>query len=377
MKKTYLFILFTVFIIITCITFSKVIATTSNGLYASILYSSELAGLAIEKAFAIINAEDTYTSLGYSTTTRENPPEIFLFSNLASADILLELGHGDTQSFRFANMGVKVGEPAERYGKPHISIDSFDWTQRKLVILASCNSSGNHSTSYNTIAGQIALEGSDVVIGWYEQISAFDSPNWLNSFHNKISNGYNPLEAASYACEQSYADNGIKCTSVFYDDLTSLRTNRSNNIQTENYKDFTINNVEQSIKEIDPTIDFNNYQKSNLNELVFINNQTKEQQKIQFLDYNLKIGKFILNSGYTIVIENDKIQKVIDNIADIDYEKISEKLMNSNIELQCQKILNTKKNIKDIKYYYLVESNQPCIEITYCDSQEKETFNLL
>ena len=64
-------------------------------------------------------------------------------------------------------------------------------------------------------------------------------------------------------------------------------------------------------------------------------------------------------------------------MADIDYEKISEKLMNSNIELQCQKILNTKKNIKDIKYYYLVESNQACIEITYCDSQEKETFNLL
>lgn len=361
MKTKFLLVI----MIYTILLFFPQINYAANSNYGSVLYSDNMGGFSTEQNTAMVKAKNTYEELGYSTSKVLEPSELTLRSNLLSSHLILFYSHGDLDSITFDNTGLITG-PARLHGNNsiyHISTNDFNWNPKKLVIFCACNTAGNGSPDSNSISSKVVSSGAQTSIGWYNTINSISSPDWLNNFHEKLLEGYNPLEAVNYANDNLYLLPSVRNTLVSYRSLSSLNTysyEQNNNdkknilenlsIQKSDLKSTDIN-IEKIIKQYDSEFNSNNYIKTESNGIYLYNFEDNSISKYtSYIDYNYTIGNYILNSGYTIVLDkNNNIIKIIDNTIDFDYKKIYENISN-----------NISYNINN-KYYYDLNTNKQYI----------------
>lgn len=293
-------------------------------------------------------------------------------------NILLVCSHGSVDAVTFDTTGLITG-PARYYDeKYHLSINEFDWTTKKLVVLCACETAGEGSSDSLSITGRIATAGAQTAIGWYDVIYTVSSPDWLNNFHSKLAVGYNPLEAVNYANGESYLMTSIRKTYVCYNSLSPISTNldyttsENNILNTTNSRSrINISDIETLIKEYDSTFDIANYEKTT-SDGIYIYDVTNnvESKYTSYIDYNYTIGDYTLNSGYTVVLDkDDNVLEIIDNTKDFNYEELKNRLEN---EVTTCSVSNDT-DIINTKYYYDLTTNKKYMKIEYSENSNKTT----
>lgn len=337
--KKYLFKIFFLVVIFTAIT-SFVSASTLATEYASVISSSELSGWESEMATTLDVARLCYQHRGYKVFQLKDPEPLTLLSNLTSSRVQLFYCHGGTDFVQFPTCGIWLGESNQVVnGREFYPAKNVDWRNKKLVTLAACKTAGNGSPDSFAIAQQIAELGAQATIGWYSKIWTFSSCDWLDNFHDRIYKGYSPLDSVAYANSKIYAFPTIKDNTISYRTLSALSEdsimsqaefNSDDNLLAVNeIGTLNVSQSENLIKKNNSDFDINQYEKQVSEGLYVYNVETGETKKLYgYVDYNLKVGDFISNSGYTVVLdENDNILQIVDNTVDIQNE-ISRKSSN-------------------------------------------------
>ena len=300
--------------------------------------------------------------------------ELTLTGNLNFANVLLTYTHGDFDSISFDNTGIITGPSRTYNGIYHMSINSFDWTDKKLVVFCACNTAGNGSSNSNSIAGKVVSQGAQTSVGWYDVISSLVSPTWLNYFNGKLAEGYNPLVAVNYAnnAETYTFFTNIRHTLVSYTSLSPLSGNTAymctnpNSIMNHiSYNgELRSNNIEEILRDYDKSFKNDDYEISYSKGIDLFDTSTNTITNYSsYIDYSLKIGKYITNSGYTVVLDKDnQILDIIDNTKQFDYNIVQETI-NKDVTEVCPD-----KTVEDTKYFFDVESNKKYVKYVYVDN---------
>lgn len=340
-----------------------------------------------------IAATSAYESLGYTTNTLVDPSPLVSLSNLAAKTVQLYYCHGSSELLCFdkgglhvnytGTLSVKLPDELTFSEKDFYSINNVNLSNVKLITLAACNSAGNGVTENNSIAGVMASKGAQMVVGWKTDFSNISGPSWLDNYHAKLKEGLNPLVAVNYANGFSYIYDNVKNTSVFYNSLTPLSNddvkNISNTISTKDTINIlptnlqgkiNISNAEDIIYSQNSQFDISQYEKQTSDGIELININTGIIQKIEsYIDYNLKVGDFITDSSYTVVIdENNNIKRINDETINSatfltqttsDDFIVSEETKNYFLNKSNTEISNEKDIInKEIKFYYNIKDNK-------------------
>lgn len=339
MKKNFLKITILILLFTILSTISICYATTSASEFASILSSSELTGFESEMNTTLEAASLTYQHRGYRVFKLKDPSALTLLSNLNSSNVQLFYCHGGLDYVQFKDCGLCLGKSTTIDGREYQSAEGIDWSTKKLVTLAACKTAGIDSPDSNAIAPQLAVMGAQATIGWYSKIWTFSSCDWLDNFHDKIYKGYNVLDAVNYANSKNYAFPTVKNVTLSYRSLSPLSNDSTidkeilqsnkNLLKNKDIGKLNVSNAETIIKQNNSSFDVNQYEKQISEGLYTYNVEKNEMKKnYSYIDYNLKIGDFITNSGYTVILdENDNILQICDNTVDI-YEETYRK--NSN-----------------------------------------------
>lgn len=225
---------------------------------------------------------------------------------------------------------VFTNDPTE-YNVTFYSTSFLSWSGKKLITLASCHSGGADKESVkDCIAFDIASRGAQMVVGWYDDFGYISGPDWLNYYHEYISEGYTIEEAINYASNHIYFQGNVKNTNLCYSSITSLSTNEvvsnsktvltkmteSNNIlSSENQNIYNRSDANMLIQSYDTDFNEDDYIEDVSDGAYLTNVNTGEITKgYSYIDYKLKMGDFITNSGYTVIVDsNNAIIAINDN----------------------------------------------------------------
>lgn len=279
------------------------------------------------------NACDLYAIAGYTSNYTTEPTVSIMRGNFQDgtkriqSDILFFSGHGNTNSvvFNFKNKGgnYKTGV-----------YNSEDWTSTssgygyvglkgnmgsvKLITLAACET----ASGTNNITRYAKDQGADAAVGWTTTVGASSHTKWLARYNDKLATGSTVYAAISYANSFSYSDNAVKNAYVYGNGNITIKRTRSaayaaeeanlHEIATEkalvaNSNGLNINAVtamlEKSVDNFDSTC--------------FKPVTHKNGEDYYTVDYIQMVNGFETNSCITVLIQNNTIDKVIDNRHDI------------------------------------------------------------
>lgn len=267
--------------------------------------------------------------------------------------------------------------------------------------MATCKSGGRGTASQDSIAYKVCNEGAQMVVGWYSDFSTKSGPSWLNNYHDSLSKGATVSEAIDYASGKIYLYNDVKNTHLIYYDAISALSNEeisqiTNNTNASKKEPSEINvlslaesnvldvsNVETVLKKYDSNFDENNYEKI-VSEGMYITEVTSGETRKgdSYVDYILKKGDFLTNSGYSVVLnENNKIKAIKDNTIKSEKAKSEEKTaISNNSELNFkvsqeekdyylnkakkEADMNDKIESEEIKFYYDLENDKKYAYVT-------------
>ncbi len=377
MKKNFKISLLIITLLIIIMLSQKIFANTN--LYASVLYSDNMGGSLSEQESSMNYAKNIYENLGYTTFKVLEPSELLLTSNLTSSNVLLFFSHGDMDSVTFDNTGLITSTPRIHNGIYHMSTNSFNWTAKKLVIFCACNTAGNGASDTTSITGRVVDAGAQTAIGWYDQIYSISTPDWLDNFHDKLSEGVNPLVAVNYANGEYYLMSSTRSVLVSYRSLSSLNYTSTyikseKNILNSSKEGRLISlDAENLIKEYDPSFNIKNYTKTT-SEGIYLYDSTKKTMNkyTSYVDYNYTIGDYILNSGYTVVLnKDDNIIEIIDNTKEFDYNKLSKKLIKDDDLKESIKANKEDEKTERVTYFYDIEKDKKYMKTEYINNSKK------
>lgn len=375
MKKNFMKITFLLILLMTIIATTVIYANTTR--YATVIYSDNMGGFLDEQEEAYQHALDTYQTAGYGQILAFEPTEFTLRSNMLMNNILVIASHGSPDAVTLDNTGLITG-PARYYDEVyHPSINEFDWTQRKMVVLCACKTGGDGEPYDLSITARIADAGAGVSIGWYDTIFTFSTPNWLNNFHDALESGDDTLEAVTYAGEFTYGFPSVKKVYYCYNEIESIYDNsfyntavNNNIINLDRYsRESSDQNIESLIKKYDKDFERGNYERIETEGIYLRNVKTGETTKhTSYIDYYYSIGDYRINSGYTVVLDkNDSILKIVDNTKEFDYEELATKLINN---ISTSKKIDDE-NILNKNYYYDIDTDKKYVEIEYLPELNK------
>lgn len=386
MKKILLKIVI-LLLLLFLLTTSTIYALTASGERACALLNPNSGGIDSENMRSMENAKKTYDSFGYSTSIIKDPSALTVLSNAISSKVQLYNCHGEVNSLEFKDGGITILDTYTSNGKTFYNVDGVDWSTKKLLILGACYSAGHEESDSTAIAPVLVRKGAQMSIGWHSKLSSFSFPDWLDNFHKEMDNGYNPLAAVNRANnEYWYFNDNVKNTLFSYSSISTLSDNAkykletsSNNIlSVQNSSLITENQIEEIIKENNSTFDASQYEKTYTDGLYTYNAETDKIEHINsYIDYKLKIGDYLANSGYTVVLDGDGIvQQIIDKTLKSTNLDIDNKQKSSNYQISEQSyqyyLNKAKENIsnindiieEDIKFYYDLNKNIKYANIT-------------
>lgn len=342
-------------------------------------------------------AKMTYEFHKYPTFSVTDPALLVVLSNAVGANVQLYFCHGDQTLITFEEGGLTTkssgtipivfpGTNEKKY-LDFYSTSIVNWSNKKLVTLATCYSAGKDEFSRESIAHQIAELGSQMVVGWTSQFSSLSGPDWLNTYHDKLTKGATVLEAMEEANKKFYVYGNVKNSHLSYNSITSIsqenkllsattdivKKEENNNILSEKEKGkFKESQVENIIKSNDINFNIDNYEKRVLDGLYICDVATGIVQKEEsYIDYVYKIGDFITDSAYTVVLDKDNNIKEINdytkeipttisiNSNNTDGFSISDEVSNFYLN-KAKSNIEKKDDIEkeEIIFYYDIEKNK-------------------
>lgn len=398
MKKTLLKIIF-LSITLIVITTTVIYAVSNSKGRAVAMLNTERGGIVSEGENSMQKAKNTYDSKGYDTSILINPSPLTVLSNSISSKVQLYCCHGNTGLLEFPNGGICLGPTfTSSNGKEFYSIDNVDFSGAKLITLAACRTAGAESSSSSSIASQLVTKGAQMTIGWYGEVNPFSLPDWLDNFHKELDNGYDPLVAVNKANGEYYFNGNVRNTLFSYRSISTLSEGNTieiseaqkNILKSDIKEKLSEEQIELKIKENNLSFDTNSYEKTYSEGVYTFNAETNEMKHINsYLDYTLKIGDYLTNSGYTVVINNDgTVEQIIDNTIksanQLNKMSISEKNYRVEEKDAMYYISQAKQNItnqsdiinEEIKFYYDLETNKKTAVVTLKVADEVTDFKL-
>lgn len=364
--------------------------------------------------YMVAYANAAYNSLGYTSTNFQDPSMTLFMSNVATRKVQLHYCHGNENYLAFDDVGLTVGpsihqpvlfpnstEPINVY---LLSVDFFDWSDKKLITLASCESGGSGALDLNSLAGTIfSVAPQTMVVGWYNKFSNISFPSWSNNFHSSLMSGSSVHTAIEYANSKFYLYPDVKNIAYFAnidsslsklelatmnynikDFVNSFNADRKNLLLESEQSKYNITDINDIITQNNANFDLNNYEKIESEGLYTYNENTgiiKKEER--YIDYALKIGDYITNSAYTVVLdENNNIKAIYDNTIQFDSSLINNFSNNFSVIENAKDyyISKAKENIglpenimdTEITYFYDLEENQKyaCVKITLNDKYD-------
>lgn len=335
----------------------------------------------------ILDSSNAYSNAGYRVGAILDPSKQQLWENLY-ADVQFFSTHGNVQWINFVNSGIAVGDTNDFY----IGTNAVHWdADTILVTYSSCNSAGaNGNNDTNSIACKTAERGADVVVGFRKEIDVGSSRNWANRYNTRLSQGYGVLDSANYANSFIYLFPSVKENQIWHHGDANMKIGKyRNNLLLEDERNILkdskmvkmgtregdIDNIINHIKNYYPKFDISNYEIVQNHKLISSDVNSKKSDEINYIDFQLKVGDFYTNAGFTAVLKNGTIDAIYDNNINIEkQEKALEErekfIVNLDNVMQSKmkiKAINEVKNKYDgvkigeniqKKYYFNLENNK-------------------
>lgn len=350
----------------------------------------------IDSTDTINLAKTAYEKMGFIVNTDFNPNHSTLMSKLQynrkklESDIVLLTTHGSYNFMDFKEGGLINGGSEKARNlydveKMQTGTEEFNWRKSTLVLLLGCETGANETKIINgeklpNMVQDIYNKGAGEVIGFRESIEEKDIKKWIKSFNQRLQEGKTFLTCISNTLAQSYINDSIKNIYFLGDSTLFFNSNGYATLKTQiDEQQFNSDIKYYSESDIKNINDFmiENYNKFNLNDYyVSINIANINEKEYPVIDYKYKIGEFITNTGYVVLIRENKVFDVIDNTnLNLTTEQIDE-LKNfsvNNIEnLEKIKENNIKELEKDLNIVK-VEKNSQQIQLKY-DADENKKY---
>ena len=182
----------------------------------------------------------------------------------------------------------------------------------------------------------------------------------------------------------------MKICSVDTNSKTSL--NNINEVNTENNRNIldnnllerkTVNkdNITEIIKENNKNFNINDYEVRERDGGIITNIQTGEVKYApKYIDYQLKIGDFYTEAGYTVEIVNNEVIAIYDNNIDLERQNLALKNIeefknnNENIKLQLENEAINGLRIKNREMENVITSEKIDNSIYFYDIKENKKY---
>ena len=195
----------------------------------------------------------------------------------------------------------------------YAGIQSTDMSQNKLSVFAGCNT----ATGSDNITKRAYTQGSDVTIGWTNEVDASSHSKWLERFTNELAVGKPVSKAAEYANSFTYSDTKVKSYKIYGDTaLIIKRSVLSKNLENRNVEVNEDIQVDVSHNQLDK---LNRYMTDNigLNFDNVITEVTNLSGGNGVVDYKLCINGIETTSGYVAIINDGIVVNIYKNNVDV------------------------------------------------------------
>ena len=287
-------------------------------------------------------AKSYFEGMGYTVECSTTPTvDIMRKHHNIKKNILFFSGHGSHTCMQFHHMqqeypyktGVYYGGNYNENGYQYVGIRG-NMNFVDLAVFAGCKT----AEGTDNLAKRAHNYGAKNSIGWTKEVLAVQHSLWLIRFCQQLSNGYSVASAITHANSFYYLPGSNVKDNVLYSNdrsainltisdmdsiIESQGTTNNSVSDPENILDYycgdtTINNqnnpyeVATIIQKINLNFDISDYK-------VYIYNNSDE---ITTIDFVRLIGGFETNTGYTAVINCNKLIKLYDNTKEIKEESI-------------------------------------------------------
>lgn len=259
------------------------------------------------------------------------------------SDLIFLTGHGQSDRlYTIAGHGLKTGASTQTFA----GTAEQNWTKVKLAVFLACNTgNGDGNLAYDVFKRS---NWTTTSLGWKNEILEADAKKWAEYFYKKLATGATIDQSMVYAGSQKYNNGNIKDLSFFGNgNMIASKKSRAINMQEEiegnieQFKEKVKINDEEVEKEITEFMQKYNsgYKKDDFDISVY---DIKEDGSLKIIDLTYKVGKFITNSQYSIIVENGYITQIADNTIknENNYNVYS---IDTNIEITNEELENAKK----------------------------------
>lgn len=413
--------------------FSALIVTTIISQIGAIAYASGNNAFSVGADFpndtvdtrsAATSAASKLGTMGYDSYYSTAPTYDILGGNFADdghrrlhSDVVYLNGHGTPTSVVFPNTGLRVGRDDGYYYR---GTDDFHWANVDLAILVACNT----SMYGDSIAYRLNWGGATTCIGFPDTVYTSAGKTWTDRFLDKLALGSTVNEAKDYANSGLFVVGGTEIRKATVIGNGELRINGStlrtlkNILQSKNSNEGNIE-IEKNVFKVNNNIEYKTEYRNGKNiniaqNIIFENNVEGKKNIIKLLEDNIenfdinnyemdiqlmnngegdyaielhyKIGEYYTNSGFVIMIKNNKVSNLIDytidnsnidsienglEIYDGNYFSKNVKRMENKAMLEVNKKYNSSAKVLDSKLFYDLVENKKYI-LTNVESKIKD-----
>ncbi len=370
-----------------------------------------------DRRLSMLTARLTYQLSGYNVNSDLVDPQcLTVFSNLISKTVQLYFCHGNEDVISFEDGGLTrlgsgyrtlgLGDDAEAKRRYYYSVANVNMSHAHLITLASCKSSGLGKTESTSIAGKLYNNAADMVVGWYGDVRTDQLLTWLDNYHNALSKGYLVKDAIKDANNHLYVMfSGVQDNSFFYHVEEGLSAQEISELPKTNSKDerklldlsdknTTIDEAKDIIISKNNDFNENNYEKEIVDGFYSYSEEKGYAEKENgYVNYYMKLGDFITNSGYVVTLDNNNnVEKIYDStttraskllhIDNKDNFKIEESDRQYYIDLAKSNVKNNEAIIGEkIVFFYDINKDEKKVYVTlnfddtYAKSIETYTYS--
>lgn len=257
---------------------------------------------------------DYWAVSGYHSYYNIDPDYDYVANqNRLNSDILYFSSHGNQHGIYLLNdVVVTDGYSNEKYNE--VGILDYNLNNNRVVIYDACET----ALGSDNLCTATYDQGAAAVIGWPKSVYASDSYAWMERFADYASRGYSLNDAMDHADSYSdYISNSIIKSHKIYGDgeqdiqLNWRRASEESIVEEPDTRLMTFGDAPTSqseivaaIQSINPSFSEDDYQ---------VTVSENEGNGLTVIDYVQKVGEFITNSGYTVLIRDGIVENIFDN----------------------------------------------------------------
>ncbi|MEG1651526.1 MAG: hypothetical protein RR287_06910 [Oscillospiraceae bacterium] len=279
----------------------------------------------------VIHAADMWAMCGYRSFYNIDPTYDYLNSDRLNSYVLYFSAHGNQDAIFLPN-SLRLTDGYVSQTSTTVEISDFNLTRSKLYVYDACLTASNGDGSGINLCTETIAAGADCVIGWTMSIGVGDAFEWQKRFQNQLASGYSVINAANYANRFSYNDNtSIKSWIIYGNQNIVIKLPSTSsaakllNEPEHTYLDYS--NKKMTINSYNKTF-FDSLVKSEYSAFTSDNYRTSytytnEAKTSYVVDYTYMNGEYSTNSGYTIIVQENKVIGMQTNNASVVDSKIA------------------------------------------------------